>query len=542
MPEAIPDVALLVVVVVQLLIMIWMLMAIRKAQTELHALNQKGPDDSDFLFRQQLQQYLQQQMQQQNQLLEQLRSSLMGELTQNRLEQQQNLQGAMQGFGESINQRQQQVAEVQDKRLAELTQQLGSRQETLQTTTSSLLQQVSDAQSKGLAELTQQLGSRQETLQTTTSSLLQQVSDAQSKGLAELTQQLGSRQETLQTTTTQLLKQMETRLQEQNVQNDSRLEQIRQTMERRLTAIQEDNSTKLEQMRQTVDEKLQKTLEERIGQSFKLVSERLEQVYKGLGEMQTLATGVGDLQRVLSNVKTRGILGEYQLGAILENILSSNQYYKNAQPRPGSSNTVEYAVRLPGLDDGEVLLPIDAKFPADVYSRLMEAYEAGNTQEIEAAGTQLDRSIRNSAKEIREKYIEPPYTTDFAVMFLPFEGLYAEVVRRGLLEELMQVHKVVIAGPTTIAALLNSLHMGFKTLAIQKHSGEVWKVLEGVKSEFGRFGEALAQTQRRMEQTSKELETLVGVRSRQMQRQLAAVIEPPQEEKPLADLEPRETE
>jgi len=307
---------------------------------------------------------------------------------------------------------------------------------------------------------------------------------------------------------------------EMTMQNEQKLENIRKTMESRISALTEDNNKQLEIIRNTVDEKLQKTLEDRITQSFKLVSERLEQVHKGLGEMQTLATGVGDLKKVLSNVKTRGILGEIQLGAILEQILSPEQYEENIVTKAHGGARVEFAVKLPGDNEEVVYLPIDAKFPADVYSTLVDAYETGNTEIIDEAVRNLERAVKKSAKDIHDKYVEPPSTTDFAIMFLPFEGLYAEVVRRGLVETLQREYKINIAGPTTMAALLNSLQMGFKTLAIQKHSSEVWNVLGAVKTEFDKFGEVLSATQQRINQANAELDKLIGTRTRSIQRQL----------------------
>ena len=307
------------------------------------------------------------------------------------------------------------------------------------------------------------------------------------------------------------------------LENEQKLENIRSTMSQKIGELTADNNKQLEQMRQTVDEKLQKTLEDRIGQSFKLVSERLEEVYKGLGEMQTLATGVGDLKKVLSNVKTRGILGEIQLGAILEQILSPDQYEENITTRSTGNERVEYAVKLPGDDDRVVYLPIDAKFPADAYSKLADAYDAGDAAAIEAAGKNVERVIKSEAKDIRDKYIEPPNTTDFGIMFLPFEGLYAEVVRRGLVETLQKDYKVNIAGPTTMAALLNSLQMGFRTLAIQKHSSEVWDILGAVKNEFGKFEDVLAAAQKKINQANDDLDKLVGTRSRMIRSKLRKV-------------------
>ncbi len=308
------------------------------------------------------------------------------------------------------------------------------------------------------------------------------------------------------------------------VENEQKLENIRTTMEKKIGDLTEDNSRQLEKMRETVDEKLQKTLEDRISQSFKLVSERLEQVYKGLGEMQNLAAGVGDLKKVLSNVKTRGILGEVQLGAILEQILSPDQYETDVKTRPGSTERVEFAVKLPGDDDGgPVWLPIDAKFPGDAYARLNDAYETGDKALIDAAYKNLEKVIKSEAKDIKTKYVEPPYTTDFAIMFLPFEGLYAEVVRHGLIEVLQKEYKVNIAGPTTMAALLNSLQMGFRTLAIQKHSSEVWEVLGAVKTEFNNFGNVLEKARNRIKQADDELEKLIGTRTNAIIRKLRSV-------------------
>lgn len=301
------------------------------------------------------------------------------------------------------------------------------------------------------------------------------------------------------------------------------LENIRRSMTGQLDGIRQENTHQLEQMRQTVDEKLQKTLNDRISQSFQLVNQRLEQVYQSLGEMKTLANDVGSLQRVLSNVKTRGVMGEMQLGAILEQILSPEQYEANVKTRPGSTNFVEYAVKLPGDGSGTVWLPIDAKFPADAYNQLLEASESGDPERIRAAGSVLEQRVRSFAKDIRDKYLAPPYTTDFGIMFLPTEGLYAEVVRRGLVDVLQRDYRVNIAGPTTMAALLNSLQMGFRTLAIQKRSGEVWKVLGAVKTEFEKFGGVIQAAQQRLEQANTELDKLVGVRTRQIQRKLDKV-------------------
>jgi len=337
--------------------------------------------------------------------------------------------------------------------------------------------------------------------------------EAQDKRLAELSRKFS-----------EMSIQNDTKLSEMTMQTEQKLENIRKTMETRISAMNEDNNKQLELMRNTVDEKLQKTLEDRITQSFKVVAERLEQVYKGLGEMQNLATGVGDLKKILSNVKTRGIFGEIQLGAILEQILSSEQYETNIATVEGSKERVEYAVKLPGEGDKPVYLPIDAKFPADTYARLSDAYETGDLAQIEAATKLLIATIKNEAKSISEKYVYPPDTTDFAVMFLPVEGLYAEVVRTpGLVESLQKEYKVVIAGPTTMAAILNSMQMGFRTLAIQKHSSQVWEVLGAVRTEFEKFGGVLQKTQERLRQADRELDTLIGTRTNVIRQKLKNV-------------------
>lgn len=317
--------------------------------------------------------------------------------------------------------------------------------------------------------------------------------------------------------------QLEQRLHSFSSGNAQSLENIRRSVDEKLESIRRENLRQLDEMRQTVDEKLQKTLEEKMNKSFSLVNERLEQVYKGLGEMQTLAVGVGDLKKVLSNVKTRGILGEIQLGAILSEILTKEQYEENIATKKGSKNVVEFAIKLPADGAGTVYLPVDSKFPGDTYSALRDAVESGDRQSIESAKKALVQRIKGEAKDIHDKYIDPPNTTEFAIMFLPFEGLYSEVVNMGLVEVLQREYKVNIAGPSTMAALLNSLQMGFKTLAVQKRSAEVWKILGGVKTEFDKFNDVLVMTQQRLDQANKELDKLVGVRTRQIQRQLKDV-------------------
>lgn len=299
---------------------------------------------------------------------------------------------------------------------------------------------------------------------------------------------------------------------------------VRETLTQRLAEIQLDTSNKLEQMRQTVDEKLHATLEQRLGESFKQVSDRLEQVHRGLGEMQTLATGVGDLKRVLTNVKSRGTWGEVQLGALIEQTLTIEQYSKNLATRPNSRDIVEFAIRLPGQEEGKpVWLPIDAKFPVEDYQRLTDAQDRADLQEIESAAKALETRIKAEAKTIREKYIEPPYTTDFAILFLPTEGLYAEVLRRqGLLELLQNDFRVTVAGPSTFSAMLNSLQMGFKTLSIEKRSSQIWSTLGQVKTEFSKFGEAIEATKKRLDAASKQFEA-VDIRTRKINRALSNV-------------------
>ena len=312
--------------------------------------------------------------------------------------------------------------------------------------------------------------------------------------------------------------------------NEEKLEAMRKTIETQLRAIQEDNSRKLEQMRATVDEKLQSTLEKRLGESFKQVSERLEAVYKGLGEMRNLAAGVGDLKKVLTNVKTRGTWGEIQLGTILEQILTPDQYDVNVQTKKNSDARVEFAIKLPGQDtdkDRVVWLPIDAKFPQEDYQRLVDAQDAADRELAEKSIKSLEMRIKAEAKFIKEKYIDPPDTTDFGIMFLPVEGLYAEVLRRpGLCEFLQREYRIVMAGPTTLAALLNSLQMGFRTLAIEKRSSEVWELLGVVKSEFGKFGDVLSKTKKKLQEASNTIDR-AEVRTRAIERKLREVQELP---------------
>lgn len=328
--------------------------------------------------------------------------------------------------------------------------------------------------------------------------------------------------------------------------NEEKLEKMRETIETRIRHLQEDNAAKvaemrqtvnnhLEEMRKTVDDKLQSTLEKRLGESFKLVSERLEAVHQGLGDMQKLASGVGDLKKVLLNVKTKGILGEYQLENILEQIMTPAQYDKNVKTKQNSETKVEFAIKLPGREDSHktVYLPIDSKFPTESYQALMDAYESADIRKIDELKKSLALSIRSFAKEISDKYIDPPHTTDFAIMFLPFEGLYAEVLRMtGVFEKIQREYKVIITGPTTLSALLNSLQMGFRTLAIEKRSSEVWDLLSAVKKEFGMFGEILEKTQKKLQEASNSIEA-ANTRTRVISRKLKDVQELPPEKSNL---------
>ncbi|KAB0669825.1 DNA recombination protein RmuC [Oryzomonas sagensis] len=315
--------------------------------------------------------------------------------------------------------------------------------------------------------------------------------------------------------------------------NEGRLDKLRETVEDRLRLIQEDNARKLEQMRATVDEKLHDTLEKRLGESFKLVSERLELVQRGLGEMQTLASGVGDLKKVLTNVKTRGTFGEVQLASLLEQILAPGQYESNVESKKGSGQRVEFALRLPGRDgtaEGMVWLPLDAKFPQEDYLRLVEAQDNADAVAAEEAARQLERAIKEMAKAIRDKYLDPPHTTDFGIMFIPTEGLYAEILRRpGLAETLQREYKVLAAGPTTLAALLNSLQMGFRTLAIEKRSAEVWTLLGAVRTEFAKFGGVLEKTSKKLQEAGNHIDQ-AAIRTRAIERKLRDVQELPQGE------------
>ena len=423
-----------------------------------------------------------------------LRTEMQAELRGTRTETVSTVQTSMEKLGQSLRETQRETAELQAKRIADLNE-----------SERKLMAELTDAQTRRFEAQDARIEAMQKSLNTL----------------------LSERMDGLNTTVGQRLSEVEKQFKDFREQSAAAQELLRKTMEERMTLMQTSNSEKLEQMRATVDEKLQKTLDERISQSFKMVNERLADVYKGLGEMQTLAGDVGDLKKVMAGVKTRGILGEIQLGAIISEMLSPEQYEENAVTRPGTANRVEFAIKLPGEGDQPVYLPIDAKFPADAYHHLVDAYEAGDPDAIKAASSELEARIKGAAKDIRDKYVEPPYTTTFGIMFLPFEGLYAEVVRMGLVDVLQAQYRVSVAGPTTLAALLNSLQMGFRTLAIQKRSGEVWEVLGAVKTEFGNFEKVLAKAKERIDQTGDELDKLIGTRTRQINRKLKSVAELP---------------
>ena len=374
-----------------------------------------------------------------------------------------------------------------------------------------------------MQEMRKEITSEMRASRTESAQLSQTMNQAVGQTLETAFSREDSRLVALQKSMSDRLASMDKRLAASSMQNEQRLEYMRETMEKRLSAIQNDNNQQLAEIRSTVDEKLQNTLEEKLGRSFKMVSDQLESVYKSMGEMQQLASGVGDLKKVLSNVKTRGIFGEIQLGAILDEILTPEQYAKNIATKPGSSDPVEFAVKFPGEDRETVYLPIDSKFPLDLYQRLLDAYDTGDKTLIDASSKDLYVRIRQEAKKIRDKYIEVPYTTDFAVMFLPVEGLYAEAVRIGAVDEIQRMYRVTVAGPTTMAALLNSLQMGFRTMAIQKRSSEVWKVLGEVRTEFETFDSVLQTAQNRIVKANEELDKLIGVRTRQIQRKLKDV-------------------
>lgn len=447
-----------------------------------------------------------------------------------RKEMTESVQSSLKNLGDILAENQKNAAETQSKSIQTIGETLKKQNEGMEKEIHARLDHFNDVQTKmpetmqsSLQTLGEMISENQKVFLENQKTFASQQNQAVSEAGTKTTTQLQTIGDSITKQLGEMQSAVERRLQTSALESENKLDSIRKTVENKLQYIQQDNNKKLDEMRQVVDEKLQKTLEDRISKSFSLVSERLEQVYKGLGEMQNLASGVGDLKKVLSNVKTRGILGEIQLGAILEEILAPEQYETNYVTKKGSREPVEYAIKLPTEDGQGIYLPIDSKFPGDAYLHLMDAYESGDREAVKEAAKVLTTRIKAFAKDIHDKYIDPPYTTDFAIMFLPFEGLYAEVVNRGMVEELQRLYHVNVAGPSTMAALLNSLQMGFRTFAIQKRSGEVWKVLGAVKTEFETFGKVLEKAQTRIQNANDELDKLIGVRTRQIQRKLKDV-------------------
>nr|WP_279338490.1 DNA recombination protein RmuC [Hydrogenophaga taeniospiralis] len=446
---------------------------------------------------------LQSQGQQTTQRIERVESELRREIGENARGGRQEIQQTLATFQETLTRQDAEATRTQNTQLDAFAQQLLQLRGTLGDTLTQQLQAISLGMGQQAAEATR----------------------TQNAQIDAFAQQLMQLRGTLGDTITQQLKAM-------MESNQQRLSEVRATLENQLTQLQQTNAAKLDEMRATVDEKLQSTLQARLGESFKQVADRLEQVHKGLGEMQTLAQGVGDLKHLLTNVKTRGMFGEAQLGALLEQVFAPDQYATQVTTRPGSRNAVDFAIKLPGRgDDGAPCwLPIDAKFPNEDYERLLDAQQRADVEGAELAARGLEQRIKLEAKSMADKYLEPPHTTDFAILFLPTEGLYAEVLRRpGLMEVLQREYRVTLAGPTTLMAMLNSLQMGFRTLALEKRSSEVWQVLGAVKTEFGKFGDVLAKVKA---QTQTVLNTLdnAETRSRAMGRALKTVEALPQEQ------------
>lgn len=425
------------------------------------------------------------------------------------------LQNALQNSQQQHAERSERVLREQVQSTAQATrQELGTNFTQFQQALAAQLTSVATVQNNQIDGFAQQLAKLNEANAQQLEAMRQSITLQAQAGREEQAIALQRFGETLNQTLTALTE-----------SNAQRMAEVRATLENKIRDLQTDNGARLEEMRKTVDEKLHATLEQRLGESFKLVSDRLEKVHQGLGEMQQLAIGVGDLKRVLTNVKTRGTWGEVQLEMLLEQLLTPDQYAKNVETIPRSGARVEFAVKLPGKDDSNepVWMPIDAKFPKEQYERLAEAAERADADGVAAAGRELEVAIRGEARKIAEKYLSPPLTTDFAILFLPTEGLYAEVMRRpGLADELQRTCRVSIAGPSTLSALLNSLQMGFRTLALEKRSSEVWQVLGAVKTEFGKFGEVLATTKATLERAARNIEQ-AETRTRQMSRKLKSV-------------------
>lgn len=430
------------------------------------------------------------------------RSDFNSESSTLRREISESVQGSVKQLGEMLSENQKNASDYQSKHISGIDRSISEKQEMMSKNIQAAIRQI----------------------ELSLTAAQKAAADSQNKRLDDMDKSISAKQTMMNENVQNQMKQLELRFKTLETTNEQKLAEMRETIQQRLSYIQQDNNKKLDEIKLTVDEKLQKTLEDKMTNSFKLVSERLEQVYKGLGEMQTIAAGVGDLKKVLSNVKTRGILGEIQLGAILKEILTPEQYDTEVPTFPESSDRVEFAVKLPAGEKGSfIYLPIDSKFPGDTFAALQDAYESGVPEDIKAAYKTLETVIKKCAKDIHDKYIKPPYTTNFAIMFLPFEGLYAEVVNHGLVEILQRDFSVNIAGPSTMAAMLNSLQMGFRTLQIQKRSNEVWEVLSAVKTEFDTFSKAFDQAKKRVQQLDADLEKLIGTRTRAIQKKLISV-------------------
>ncbi len=417
---------------------------------------------------------------------------------------------------EQARQQQQEMTQLMAQQASQTRQELGAMFGQFQHNTLQQFATLGQTQAQQLTQFAEQLQQLAGQLQQQATQARQQQEELARSARGELTSTL---QQVAQTQSQQL----QAWLSQLGSSNSQRLQEVRNTLQEKLSQLQQENAQRLEEMRKTVDEKLHATLEQRLGESFRLVSERLEKVHQGLGEMQQLATGVGDLKRVLTNVKTRGTWGEVQLAMLLEQILTPEQYAANVETVPGSNARVEFALRLPGRDDATVWLPIDAKFPKQAYERMQLAAERADAEAHAQAARELERQLKLEARTIADKYLAAPHTTDFAILFLPTEGLYAEVMQRpGLADELQRNTRVMVAGPSTLAALLNSLQMGLRSLALEKRSAEVWQVLGAVKTEFGKFGDVLAKTRDALERAARQIES-AETRSRQMQRKLKGV-------------------
>lgn len=429
--------------------------------------------------------------------------------------------GIVQALGQSIQGAQNLAGQNQTEQLSSFSQRLNELQQAVQAQ----LGQSAKTLDSRLAAVAKAEHERWEQKRVTDLAEAKQSRAEMSEALTELANSVTRNVNSIGELQRQNNEAISARMEKIAENTEKRLETLRGVVDKRLETLHEENGKKLEQMRVTVDEKLQGTLEQRLGESFKQVSERLEQVHQGLGEMQALASGVGDLKKVLTNVKTRGTWGEVQLGNLLEQVLSQQQYERNVKTAPGRGELVEFAIKLPGRDDGQdvVWLPIDAKFPHEDYERLMQAQDAGDVAGIELAGKQLESQVKKCARDIRDKYLAPPHTTDFGILFLPTEGLYAEVIRRpGLVENLQREFRITVAGPTTLTAILNSLQMGFRTLAIQKQSSEVWTVLGEVKTEFMKYGGVLDRVKKKLTEAQNTVEQ-AEVRTRSIERKLRRV-------------------